>query len=392
MGIQSASATFSRFLVPDLPAGDFWTYVDEKLNAGSFKELEEGLEEAVGFVSWEDMFEPSFPFGSYHKGEYVAFNFRLDQRKVPGIIVKQFVRQRVQKHRDENGGKWPSRIEKQEIRDDVQNWLLNRAFPRPSSCEVVWNPAAKWMYVGTTSSKMLEAFLEHFERHFHLYPSPLYHVNWGMNLASLSGPQKDVLTGIVAPRSPNALEEGRFLGYEFLTWAWFVTESADSVIHFGDKQQAEVHLGERLTLTLPGEGRERVVCNTQANALHEARTALRQGKLVSELQLFLRIAENEYLLTLDSSLGTVKGLKTPKQLPDFDEDDPDGRFLERMFFLEEVSAAMDALYGKFLSERLSPEWETRSLPLLKKWIEAGEDAQTRDSNADAGTEEESAPF
>lgn len=376
MGIQSASATFSRFFIQDIPPGDFWTYVDEKLNSGCFKELEEGLEEAAGFASWEDIFDPAFPFGSYHKGEYVAFNFRLDQRKVPGIIVKQHTRQRIQKYRDENGGKWPPRQVRQEIREDVQDWLLKRILPRPSSCEVVWNPAAKWMIVGTTGPKMLEAFLEHFEKHFKLYPIPLIHVHWGLNGIPLSGQEKDRLNSMVSVKSAHVLEEGRFLGYEFLTWAWFITENSQQVIPFGEGRQAEVHLGERLTLTLPGEGNERVVCNTRANALYEARTALRQGKMVSELQLFIRVGENEYLLALDSSLSNVKCLRTPKQLSGCDTDDVDGQFLERMFFLEEISAALNALYGRFLSERLDSGWDSRTLPLMRKWIaEGGEDSQ-----------------
>lgn len=390
MGIQSASATFSRFFIQDIPPGDFWTYVDEKLNSGCFKELEEGLEEAAGFTSWEDIFDPAFPFGSYHKGEYVAFNFRLDQRKVPGIIVKQHTRQRIQKYRDENGGKWPPRQVRQEIREDVQDWLLKRILPRPSSCEVVWNPAAKWMIVGTTGSKMLEAFLEHFEKHFKLYPIPLIHVHWGLNGIPLSGQEKDRLNSMVSVRSAHVLEEGRFLGYEFLTWAWFVTENSQQVIPFGEGRQAEVHLGERLTLTLPGEGNERVVCNTRANALYEARTALRQGKMVSELQLFIRVGENEYLLALDSSLSNVKCLRTPKQLPGCDTDDVDGQFLERMFFLEEISAALNALYGRFLSERLDSGWDSRTLPLMRRWIEEGGEDSRPASTGPA--DRESVPF
>jgi hypothetical protein len=112
--------------------------------------------------------------------------------------------------------------------------------------------------------------------------------------------------------------------------------------------------------------------------------------MVSELQLFLRVADNEYLLTLDSSLSSVKGLKTPKQLPDFDAEDEDGRFLEKMYFLEETSAALNAIYGNFLSERLRSDWDSVSLPLLKKWIEEGGPEEQVD--AVENTDEESDPF
>ncbi len=370
MAISSSSATFTRFFVPELEVGDFWSFVDEKLRAGAFAEPDDSQIEAAGFASWEDFFDSSFAYGSYRKAEYVAFNFRLDQKKVPSVVLKQFVRQSVQKYRDEHEGKWPSRSEKQEIQENMQEYLLSRAFPQPCSSEVVWAPARNLMMLGTSSTKMMEAFLEFFERQFQIYPVPLYHAQWAANMLALTPAQKDTLGSIVSLKSPTALSDGRFLGSEFLTWVWYYIECLGGSIQAGDKI-AEVHMGERMTLVLPNDGKERVVCTTQANFLHEARTALRQGKVVDEVQLLIIIGENEYILTLDSSLWAVKALKTPKQLPDYGSEDPDGRFLEKMYFLAEVSAAMDALYMRFLTERLTPGWQSDTLVELQKWIDEG---------------------
>lgn len=375
MGIQSASATLSRFYVPEPVTEDFWGFVDERLRAGSFKECEEGEERSSGFASWDDFFDSSFAYGSYHKGEYLAFNFRQDQRKVSALIKKQYVRQGVQRYRAEHEGKWPSRNERKEIQENIQSWLLDRALPQPSAFDVVWNPAKNWMILGTTSAKMLEVFLEYFENNFRVYPVPLYHAQWALNLIPLDGGQKDFLNSIVKVNSSSAMEEGRFLGHEFLTWLWFFSEESDGILRFSEDRQAELLLGERLVLSLPGEGKERVVLTTQANALHEARTALRQGKLVDEIQLFLRVGDNEYLFTMDSSLWAIKGLRTPKQLPDYNEEDVDGRFLEKMFFWEEVSSVLNSLYREFLSKRLSPSWESDTLPLLREWIERQDDSE-----------------
>ena len=369
MGIQSASATFTRFFVPKVITEDFWGLVDEKIRAARFKDCEDGQEQAVGFSSWDDFFDSEFEFGSYHKGEYVAFNFRVDQRKVPPIILKQHVRRAIEKYRKEHEGKWPSRQERAEINENIQNWLLTRVLPQPSHCEVVWNSAADWMLVGTTSTRTMDALLELFERHFGTYPVPLYHVQWALNMIPLDGRQKDTLASMVSIKSANALNEGRFLGYEFLTWLWFYAEQFEGKFKLNENQTGEVFLGERLVLSLPGEGKEKVVCTTQANALHEARTALRQGKSVEEMQLLLRIGENEYYLTLDSSLWAVKGLKTPKQLPSEEDDEADALFLEKMFFIEQVSSALNVLYSRFLTDRLSPGWDSDVLPAFKQWTE-----------------------
>ncbi len=381
MAITSSSATFSRFYVPDEVRDDFWGFIDEKLNAGCFKEPDDDQEQAQGFTSWDDLFEPTFPFGSYHKGEYVAFNFRLDQRKVPSMVQKKYIREAVQKHRDENNGKWPSREERIDIEENVKSWLLSRALLLPAICQVAWNTAQKWMFVGTTSTKMLDAFLNQFEEYFKLYPVPLFHAHWALNLLPLDGRQKDILNSMVSIQSTFAMEEGRFLGHEFLTWLWFFAEHEGGSIE-ADGKVAELHLGERLVLTKPGEGKEKVICTSQANSLHEARTALQQGKLVHEIQLFLMVGDNEYLFTLDSSLWAFKGLKTPKQMRDFDEEDPDGAFLEKMFFFEEVSSVLNALYARFLSQRLEPRWESEALPQMRAWMAGGEDGH--DAKEDDG--------
>jgi len=370
MAISSSSATLTRFFVPEVEVDDFWSFVDEKLRGGAFAEPDDSQIETAGFSSWEDFFDPNFSYGSYRKGEYVAFNFRLDQKKVPAMVLKQFVRQSVQKYREEHESKWPSRTERQQIQESMQEYLLSRAFPQPCASEVVWNPARNWMILGTSGTKMMEAFLEYFERKFQLYPVALYHAPWAFNMLPLAPGQKDVLGSLISLKSPSALNDGRFLGSEFLTWVWFYIERLGGSIQAGDKI-ANIHLGERMVLVLPGDRKERVICTTQTNFLHEARTGLRQGKVVDEAQIFLIIGENEYLLTMDSSLWAVRGLKTPKQLPDYGREDPDGRFLEKMYFIEEVFSILDALYMRFLAERLTPGWETDTLPQLQKWIDEG---------------------
>jgi hypothetical protein len=133
-------------------------------------------------------------------------------------------------------------------------------------------------------------------------------------------------------------------------------------------------------LVLPSDGKERVICTSQANFLHEARTALRQGKVVEEVQIFFVVGENEYLVTLDSSLWALKGLRTPKQLPDYGQDDPDGKFLEKMYFIDEVFATLDALYMRFLEQRLTPGWETDTRPEMQKWIDEGGPAVEEESS------------
>ncbi len=132
---------------------------------------------------------------------------------------------------------------------------------------------------------------------------------------------------------------------------------------------AALALGERIVLSRQDDGKERVICTTQAGALDEARTALRQGKLVEEAQWIITVGDNEYIMTLDRDLWAFKGLKTPKQDARIRRRRPDGRFLEKMFFLEETFAVWDALFQRFLTSRLTPSWNSDTLPALRQWIE-----------------------
>ncbi len=371
MAIQSGSATFTRFFVPEPETGDFWSFVDEQLKAGAFQDLEEGEEKSKGFASWDDLFDSTFEFASYHKGEYVAFQFRQDQRKIPTLVIKQHLRAAIKKYGDEHQGRRPSRQEYMALREATEQALLRQALAQPSACEVVWNPQQKWMLCGTTSARTLDLLLEHFERFFKIYPIPLYHVHWAVRSLPLNDAQRDRLEALVPVQSSQALHDGRFLGYEFLTWLWYFIEEQQGILTLAENQGAELALGEKIVLSRPDNGKERVICTTQANALDEARTALIRGKQVEELQLFIRVANQDYLLTLDADLWAVKGLKTPKQLPDQGEEDADGRFLEKMFFVEEVLAVLNKLYLKFLTQRLSAGWETDYLPPVKRWIQEG---------------------
>ena len=367
MGIQSASATFTRFLVEDPAKKDFWEYVRRGLQAGAHQEGTGDRAETAGFASWDDLFDASFENDSHHKAEYLAFQFRVDRRKVPSVLLRQQFKTAVRKFRDENGGRWPSRQDKQKLREDLLDGLLARALPHPSGCEVVWNTRKGTLLVGTRGKRMTEAVHVHLENHLRIRPAPLYHLRWALRLLAGQPQEAARLNSMVPTESANAREEARFLGYEFLTWLWYSSEDRGGKIVLEDGKQGEIHPGERMVLSRPDDGRERVVCSSPVVSLDEARTALQRGKMVEEIQLFLRIGENEYSLHLDTDLSSVRGLRTPRQIREpAQEDEADGRFLERMYFLEEVSEGLDAAYRGFLSQRLSKAWDAKVRPALEK--------------------------
>jgi hypothetical protein len=346
--------------------------VNNGLKQGRFREISEEPSHASGFASWDDLFDTEFTYSSYHKAEYVAFQFRVDRRRIPSILRKQHVRAAIDRYREENEGRWPSRQEKAQIRDDVLVRLLDKVLPHPTGCDLAWNTKKKWLLAGTTSKTMLDMAFGHLESHLRIYPAPLLHSSWAQRLLPARGPERAALDSLVSPDSGNALAEGRVLGYEFLTWLWFRSETEGGATVLPDGREAEIHVGERIVLSRPDDGRERVLCTTPAVSLHEARTALQHGKQVEDVQLITVLGDNEYSFRLDRDLWSVRSFRGPRQIRDPGEEERDGIFLEKMFFLEEVFAALDAAYALFLSQRLTGGWESKGKPAMKKWLESGD--------------------
>lgn len=365
MAITGSNSTFVRFQIPEIQTADLWGFIDEKLKEAAFKDCQDGQQVANGFADFDDPYDSRFITGTHRKSEYVAFNFRQDQKKIPSSVIKKHVKEQIDKYRENHGGKWPARAEKNEIKENIINWLMSKTEPTPSHYQIIWNVPQNSMFIGATSGKILDAFLEIFEMYFKIYPQYIFNASWASQLG-LTNNQQDVLNALVNPKSPSAMFDGKFLGFEFLTWLWYMMD-----LNLLQQTDFNVMLGEKITLSIPGNEKEKVVCTTQANSLNEAYTALKQGKMVSSLQLFIdkhaSTGDNEYLVTIDANLATIRGLKTPKQLTQGD-DDLDGIFLEKMFLIEESLTCLDKCYKLFLTKRLSPEWESDVLPALKEWI------------------------
>lgn len=361
MGIKSGSMQLTFFFVPDPITEDFWGYVAEHLAKGAFIPCVPESSVSSGFVSWENLFDVNFTDG-YQKASYIAFQFRIDRKKIPPMIIRQKLQEAIEAYKNEKG-RLPSKKTRSILKESVEEELLKTTLPCPSGCEVVWHPPSRRLILGTTSTRVIESFLEHFERTFRLHPVPLYHIQLALNMETLPSRIKDGLSAIVSPSSHKALREGRSIGYEFLTWLWFKSDQGEN--------KSGIYLGDRIVLSRPDDGRERVICTTQSHNLREAYIALLEGKMLEEAQWIVQKGDNEYFFTLDASLWTMKGVKIPSQNPESRDEDPEGRFLERMFFIEELRAVFESLYREFLTLRFDGRWHDEILPAMDEWKQSG---------------------
>jgi hypothetical protein len=113
-----------------------------------------------------------------------------------------------------------------------------------------------------------------------------------------------------------------------------------------------------------------VVCQGMHADLREGREALRQGKKIREARLQLTRDAATWEFTFKADRFQFQSLKMPVVM-DLDEqqDNRDGRILERIYLLETVVRVMDQLFMLFASLRLSDAWQ-QERNRMEKWLQS----------------------
>ena len=177
-------------------------------------------------------------------------------------------------------------------------------------------------------------------------------------------------------------QEKHFLGQEFLTWLWIVSEINGNYLpltpggslkpnQVAPPSSVELWVENRLTLE-SGLGQERkvVTCQDPEARWAEAHTALRLGKKLSRARLKVVTEEKEWSLSLSADTLTPQAVKFPATFDTEEEEEGSeaGMLLERIALMEELTGIIGALFHQFLQIRLSYDWEQKELPRLNEWL------------------------
>lgn len=161
----------------------------------------------------------------------------------------------------------------------------------------------------------------------------------------------------------------KFLGYEFLTWLWFMMESDQENLRKIKNDIAAIDVGNRLVLENRHTGAvETITIKGDDAGLEEARLALKKGAMVSEMNVSYQSGEQKWQFTLKGESFHISTLKIPETGPVEKEEDWEGAVLERIFLYEKVINLVKALYQRFINLRIIDEWSQRVIPRMNKWI------------------------
>lgn len=160
-----------------------------------------------------------------------------------------------------------------------------------------------------------------------------------------------------------------FIGRDFLTWLWFYSEQHNGLYQRQTGEDFGLFLEQRIAvLGGEGESRDTAVSSGPLSELREAKLGLQTGKKVNQARIRLEQDENSWLVQVKAEDFSLSGVKTPKvEMKTEEGEDPDARFLEKMYLIEKSLEVLDELFVLFLEMRLSSNW-SRIQKDMREWI------------------------
>jgi len=161
----------------------------------------------------------------------------------------------------------------------------------------------------------------------------------------------------------------KFIGYEFLTWLWFVMENQPQLLRQVDNELVSLDVGNRMVLeNNRNEDVQSVTIKGDPAGLEEGLLALRKGAVVTELKLVYKAGNNEWRFGLKGESLNMSSLKPPPVGTVERSEDVEGAVLEKVFLYEKIFSLVNNIYKAFIQLRVSDRWDTETVPSIRKWI------------------------
>lgn len=173
MGLLKGSLSLSRYTIKGDTPPDFWDFVDRRIRANLFVDIEDSTEQqAVGWVSAHDYLDTQFAYASYALDPYAVLGLRWDRRRVPAGLLKKYHRLEMQKALDLREGRGLSRADREDLKEKVRLDLLRRTLPATQVFEVCWDTSRAEVWLSSAGRAVRDLFEDIFRRTFDLQPWP----------------------------------------------------------------------------------------------------------------------------------------------------------------------------------------------------------------------------
>ena len=385
MGILFNTVSLCQFrVVGDQPKEDIYQWVSARLAKNGFRSIDQTIDQASsGWVHLDDSSGNSFNTPrAFWRDHYLAFTLRRDQRRVPSIIFRTYLKKAESEFLAAHPGM--RRVPKQkreELNQAVLAALYAKTLPVPSTYDAVWDTRSGLVTFASLSSKSIELFENHFKNSFDGLRLLMLHP-----FSRAERVLKDKVRPILlkANRATtgdalNLIQDNQWLGRDFLLWLTYQTTNQTSEYSInqagpgGEGETFVAYLNDRLVLLGGGEGSvQKVSVVGSQEEFSEVRAALKSGKQITEATLYFEKEENQWKMTLRSLMFHFSSFKSPSIQIEKDNtvdeaDEKEAAFYERMSLLEEGLQLFDSLYTTFLEKRLGKTWADEEKS-IRKWL------------------------
>lgn len=291
-----------------------------KLQQFAFQNIDDIPEQrAFGWTNIDDIFDTQWSVSVPEKGPFICFALRIDSRKVPAAVIKKHMDEALKSELDKvrsEGGEFISKARKKELKELHMSRLLSRVEPVPASVDVALDTSTGLLYVGTTSSGILETFED------------LMASSFQVELTRL------VLGGLEGKHDLDGQSVEQFLKSIY---------EQPLQIEYNDKPYVATSAGHA---TLCQDGGCEVTVKNAPDTVPDA--GLEAGMSIRKLKITLSSDELAWELTLGQDFA-FSGLKTPHVEKPKDDGEPDAALLEKLYLLEQAVGAMHTLFGRQFS-------------------------------------------
>lgn len=163
------------------------------------------------------------------------------------------------------------------------------------------------------------------------------------------------------------IESHGWLGEEFLTWLWFRWETDGGEFTLSGGRVVGVALDDFLSFAARNEDEtEQTLRRGLPTRTAEARTALRQGHRLRKARLLIAEGERQWTATLDAPSLSLSGVKLPEDAEECESEmDRTADRAANWLALHEI---VQALYSRFLRERLEPDYKSTGAEAQSAWM------------------------
>jgi len=344
---------------------------------------------ATGWAGGDHVLDLSLESGKNIVDDSLHLAVRIDADKIPGALLRAYTQMEIEARAQSNPSGVATKAQRQEAKEAaklrVEAEAADGRFRRLSHYPILWDGQTNTLYVGSTSTTVLDRAQTLFRETFDRVLEPITAGSLARSLApgdlgervlsidSLDRGSLSLAGGAAAEASRVAWADNDpagldFLGNEFLVWIWHALQHDGETVRLSDGSEVTVMLAKTLTLDCPrGETGRDHLTDDAPTRLPEALRALQAGKLPRRAGMILARHGAQYELTLQAETLAVSSAALPKT--EGGRLSSDDTRIARLESLRHLAETLDLLFDAFIGKRTSSLW-TDELSRIRRWLQA----------------------